>query len=64
VLIIGGEEDQYTPPDETRAMFDAAPGEKRLWLVPGAGHAAIGRLGDRDYKDGVASFLRQTIGAP
>ena len=36
VFVIGGAEDRYTPPPETRAIFAAAPGPKRLWLVPGA----------------------------
>jgi len=64
VFVIGGEEDDYTPPDETRAMFAAAPGGKALWLVPGASHAAIGELQGQDYRGRVAAFLRRTIGAP
>lgn len=62
VFIIGGQEDRYTPPDETYAMFGAAPGPKRLWLVPGAGHAAIGELRDETYRGRISGFLRETIG--
>jgi pimeloyl-ACP methyl ester carboxylesterase len=40
VFVIGGERDRYTPPAETKSLFDAAPGAKQLWIVPGAGHGA------------------------
>lgn len=64
VFVLGGEEDRYTPPDETRALFAAAPGAKSLWIVPGRGHAAMGELADQAYRSRVASFLRRTIGPP
>lgn len=64
VFVIGGEDDRYTPPDETRALFAAAPGPKRLWLVPGRDHAAMGDLGDDAWRDRIGGFLRATIGPP
>jgi pimeloyl-ACP methyl ester carboxylesterase len=64
VFVIGGERDRYTPPEETRAFFAAAPGRKTLWLVPGKGHAAIGQLSDGQYRSRIARFLQSTIGPP
>ncbi|HEX8626237.1 MAG TPA: alpha/beta fold hydrolase [Allosphingosinicella sp.] len=64
VLVIGGEKDRYTPPDETRDLFEAAPGRKSLWLVPGKGHAAIGQLSGDDYRGRIRRFLQSTIGPP
>jgi pimeloyl-ACP methyl ester carboxylesterase len=64
VFVIGGQEDRYTPPAETRALFEAAPGRKLLWLVPGKGHAAIGELRDEEYRGRIARFLQATIGPP
>ncbi len=64
VLVIGGEQDRSTPPDETRAMFAAAPGDKRLWLVPTGDHAAICSLAGPAYRDRVKAFLERTIGRP
>lgn len=64
VFVIGGGEDRYTPPDETRALFAAAPGRKRLWIVPAKGHAAIGELSDEAYRARIARFLEATIGEP
>ena len=64
VFVIGGEEDVYTPPEETRALFEAAPGRKQLWLVHGRNHAAIGELRDEDYRVRLAEFLRRNVGQP
>lgn len=64
VFVIGGLDDSYTPPEETRALFDAAPRPKSLWLVPGRGHAAIGELSDQAYRERVGAFLRAAIGPP
>lgn len=62
VLIIGGMDDSATPPDESRAMFDAAAGPKRLLLVPGKNHDAITNDDDPAYRAELLRFLRQTIG--
>jgi alpha-beta hydrolase superfamily lysophospholipase len=64
VFVIGGGEDRYTPPEETRALFEAAPGPGSLWLIPGKGHAAIGELSDEEYRGRIGRFLHSTIGPP
>ncbi len=64
VLVIGGGADSYTPPDETRTLFAAAPGPKTLWLAPGKGHAAIGQLNDEAYRHRLRRFLNSTLGPP
>ena len=55
VLIIGGEVDVYTPPAETRMLFNAAPGRKQLWIVPKAGHN--GATKDREFLPRVSAFF-------
>jgi fermentation-respiration switch protein FrsA (DUF1100 family) len=64
VFVIGGQADRYTPPGETRALFAAAPGPKRLWIVPGRDHEAMGDMRDPIYRQRVAGFLRLAIGPP
>lgn len=64
VFVLGGAEDSYTPPDETRALFAAAPGPKSLWIVPGRAHAAMGELQDEEYRSRIRRFLHSTIGPP
>ncbi len=38
VLLVHGAEDHETPPAHSQRVFKALPGDKRLLLVPGAGH--------------------------
>ncbi len=64
VLVVGGEADRFTPVGETRAIFDAVPGPKELWLAPGADHMAASSLRDGEYANRVLAFLRRTIGMP
>lgn len=64
VLIIGGADDPFTPPEETRRMFDAVPGPKTLWLAPGVNHDGISDLKSSDYRQQLLSFLERTIGTP
>ena len=64
VLVIGGENDGFTPPAETRALFDAARSRKQIWIAPGLGHAGISDTLDQAYRDRVLAFLRDTIGDP
>jgi pimeloyl-ACP methyl ester carboxylesterase len=64
VLVIGGAEDRYTPPNETRALFAAAPGPRSLWLVPHGDHAELGALSDPASRERLRRFLAHTIGPP
>jgi uncharacterized protein len=56
-LVIGGGEDQYTPPVETRAMFDAIKAPKEVWIVPGLSHAGISSEQNAPYRARVEAFL-------
>jgi fermentation-respiration switch protein FrsA (DUF1100 family) len=48
LLVLHGEDDMIVPVEHARALFDAAPGPKRLRVVRGAGHNDIvSRAGPR-----------------
>jgi fermentation-respiration switch protein FrsA (DUF1100 family) len=64
VLVIGGTADLYTPPGETKAMFEAASGPKFLWLARGMDHARTSDLKTPAYRRRVLDFLRSEIGEP
>lgn len=64
VFVIGGAEDRYTPPGETREMLAAAPGAKSLWFAEGLDHAHVSDLRTPEYRERILTFLRGTIGAP
>jgi alpha-beta hydrolase superfamily lysophospholipase len=63
MLVIGGTEDRYTPPAETRALYDAVSGPKRLWWSVGADHAATSHDESPAYRAALLAFLHQAIGA-
>jgi dipeptidyl aminopeptidase/acylaminoacyl peptidase len=64
VLVIGGASDPFTPPDETRRIYQAVHGIHMLWLVPGESHEGLSDLRSEEYRERVLSFFEQTIGAP
>jgi pimeloyl-ACP methyl ester carboxylesterase len=64
LLVIGGGADGSTPAAETRALYDAAPGPKWLWLLDGVGHAGTGSVWTDDYRRRVRSFLALSLGEP
>lgn len=60
LLVIGGGNDRYTPPEETRAMFAAARTRKQLWIIPGYGHGQVGTDG-RAYRAVLGRFLDRAL---
>ena len=61
VYIIGGELDAHTPPDETRALYDAAATPKELWIVPNAAHADFYEKQPEEYSRRVLGFFEATL---
>lgn len=59
VLVIGGESDSYTPPVETRAIFEAANAPKQLWIVPKGDHNST--VAHPEYFDRVERFFEATL---
>lgn len=62
VFVIGGNQDRFTPPAETRELFAAAGGPKQLWLVDGFDHAAMSVLQTEEYRQRLLAFFTRTIG--
>jgi uncharacterized protein len=64
VLIIGGEDDRYTPPEETREMFDAAAGPKKILFMAGMNHPQVAAAKSEDYRQTILAFFTSALGAP
>jgi uncharacterized protein len=62
VLVIHGDRDELIPAGEGRALFDAAPDPKQLYLVGGAGHNDVSLVAGDEYARHIASFLRAEAG--
>lgn len=59
VMVAGGTRDLQTPPEETRRLFEAAPGDKTLWLVDGAAHQDLYDYDPVQYKGLLLAFIDQ-----
>jgi hypothetical protein len=57
LLVIAGEEDSIVPPQFSEQVFDAAPGPKRLVLIPGADHNDEALLHGRTLVDAIEDLL-------
>ena len=60
LLIIAGESDRIVPASQSRALFEAAPGQdKRLLLLPGIRHNDYDLLAGSRLVDAIVDFARQ-----
>lgn len=61
LLVIVGGEDTVVPPAEGLAIFNAAPGPKRLLAVPNAGHVGAYYAANHLYETTVLGFLTANL---
>lgn len=59
VLFIHGQADDYIPPAASVALHAAKPGQKQLYLAPGAGHAEALTSNPATYEAVVREFLAE-----
>jgi hypothetical protein len=58
LLVLHGDDDAIVPVEQGRALFDAAPGPKRLRIVPGVGHNDIVSRAGTLLADEIAAWAR------
>jgi fermentation-respiration switch protein FrsA (DUF1100 family) len=61
VLVVAGERDRIVPPAQSRRLYDAAQGAKRLVLIPGADHNDFELLAGQQLIEEVRRFLRESL---
>jgi fermentation-respiration switch protein FrsA (DUF1100 family) len=57
VLVVAGDADEIVPPDQSRAVFEAADEPKRWLLISGAHHNDPALLDGPELRDAMRSFL-------
>ena len=57
LLFIAGEKDQLMPLGEVRAVFDASPSPKELWVVPEGTHGRCQEAAEAEYERRVRGFF-------
>jgi len=60
-LLIGGEEDIYTPPDEIKEMHDVMRNPKWIWIIAGLDHAQMSGLNDDAYMERTLRFFKESL---
>jgi uncharacterized protein len=61
VLVIGGGQDHYTPPAETKALYERFTGPKSLWIRDGFGHNQLGDINDENYRARLKIFFDKNL---
>jgi len=59
ILLMNGEKDRNTRPDDARLLFSRAQSPKQLWVVPNAGHVDLHEATTAEYEARVLAFLGQ-----
>jgi alpha-beta hydrolase superfamily lysophospholipase len=60
-LLMAGDRDPWVTPDETRHIFDALGGPKRLYMCTGVGHASCLSADSARWSAAVESFLADPL---
>ena len=60
LLVLHGERDAIVPAAHGRAIFEAAPGPKRMHVFPGVGHNDLVPLAGAAYAQVIRSWIEQT----
>lgn len=61
LLIIHGDNDDLVPTDMGHQIYEAAGGEKELWIVPDAGHTKAFDVATEEYHERVEAFITRVL---
>ena len=64
LLVLHGECDEIVPLSQGRALFEAAPGSKRMHVFPGVGHNDLVPLAGVEMTQVIVSWVRGPHGRP
>ena len=62
ILLIHGTEDEVVPTFMSQELYDAVPSAKKLYLVSGAGHNDVARVGGESYLKIISHFVGSVSG--
>ncbi|WP_077622723.1 alpha/beta hydrolase [Sediminibacillus massiliensis] len=61
LLIIHGDKDELVPTEMAYELFDAAGGDKELWIVPDAGHTKAYSVATLEFQNRVQDFIERSM---
>jgi fermentation-respiration switch protein FrsA (DUF1100 family) len=56
-MVLSGERDTRTKPENAREVYDLLPGAKELWIVPGADHEDLMAVAQEEYRRRVGALV-------
>jgi fermentation-respiration switch protein FrsA (DUF1100 family) len=59
ILLMNGDKDRNTRPEDARLLFSRAQSPKQLWFVSNAGHVDLHKAATTEYESRVLAFLGQ-----
>ena len=62
ILFVHGQRDTYVPPEQTRALYDAKPGPKAIWMCPDAKHNQAVATDPHTYHRTLRDFFDRHMG--
>ncbi|WP_373895558.1 alpha/beta hydrolase [Virgibacillus sp. CBA3643] len=62
LFIIHGAEDELVPTEMAHELYDAAGGEKELWIVPEAGHTDAHTVATGEFQERLQDFIDGVLG--
>lgn len=60
-LFVAGARDRHTTLEESRRLFEAAPGPKELWVIEAAAHTDLHAAAREEYERRVLDFFKKTL---
>lgn len=61
LLIIHGDKDELVPTEMGNRLYDAAKGDKDIWIVPGAGHTDAYTVAEEEYQQRLQDFMASAL---
>jgi uncharacterized protein len=61
VLVVAGSADRIVPPEQSRRLYDAVPGPKRLLVIEGAGHNDFSLLAGDELIGATVAFVSEAL---
>jgi uncharacterized protein len=61
LFLIHGDSDELVPTEMAYELYDAASGDKELWIVPNAGHTKAYSIATEEYQSRLKDFIDKTV---
>ncbi|UII56609.1 alpha/beta hydrolase [Cytobacillus spongiae] len=61
IFFIHGDQDELVPTEMVHRLYEAAGGQKEIWIVKGAGHTEGYTVAEEEYQKRLHAFLKENL---